>query len=506
MNAHVVLDNKPIRQDIQLKKLSQFLHQNPHWCQKRLELAQLLYSRGRWQQAIEEYRRVLEWQPKLLEARLQLGNILHQLGRESEAIEIYLSALPLSPNIATLRQVSGWIEACRRRPQIALKKFESAASLEPDNATHWHALGQVNLEKKSPLKALRAFDQVLAMNPNDIVALRNSYHSLLAVGNFREGLRRLRQALKLAPNDFLTLKLMVGHRCQQRLVYTEEGQQTKELIQTALQLAPEDADAYYNLALYHLVRGEWTTGVAVMQRFARLHPDDSRSWYHYAQCLFHTGNAKAAAEAILRAYTIYHNRPDIYLALCEIFPDAGRLNHLEPLIEDMLQRFPECWSVWVRAGELLVESFQDIERGCSLSAKGPQLQPQLAEAWFRHGRVLALGGRHREALVALEQGWQRLPSEGGYQTSVFAAMWLGESYQTLGDSTNSRHWWQETVQRAIELREFNPAIADYWQGKALEALGNVADAKQAYRNALTRQLFHPTNGKAKLALVRLKFF
>ncbi|NEP11429.1 MAG: tetratricopeptide repeat protein [Symploca sp. SIO1A3] len=506
MNAHLVLDNKATQQDIQLKKLSQYLHQHPQWCQKRLELAQLLYTRGRWQQAIEEYRRVLEWQPQLLEARLQLANILHQLGRESEAIEIYLSALPLSPNIATLRQVTGWIEACRRRHQIAVKKLESASSLEPKNATHWHALGQVHLEKESPLGALGAFDKVLAINPNDAVALRSSYYPLLAVGKFREGLQRLKQALNLAPNDFLSLKLMADHRCYQRLVYGEKGRQTKQLIQTALELAPDNADAYHSLALYYLVRGEWARGVAVMQRFARLHPDNSRSWYHYAQCLFQTGNAKAAAEAILKAYTIYHNHADIYLALCKIFPDAGRLSHLEPLLEDMLQHFPECWNVWVTAGQILVEHFQDIERGCNISAKGPQLQPQLADAWFHHGRVLALAGRHQEALVALEQGWQRLPSQGGYLSSVPAAMWLGENYQALGDNTSSRHWWKEAAQQAPELREFNPATAHYWQGKALEALGDVVGAKLAYQSALNQQLLHPTNGKVKLALVRVKFF
>ncbi|NET59643.1 MAG: tetratricopeptide repeat protein [Symploca sp. SIO2E6] len=503
MNAYLVLDKKLTRQDIQLKKLSQYLHQHPQWCQKRLELAQLLYSRGRWLQAIDEYRRVLELQPQLLEARLQLANILHQLGRESEAIEIYLGTLPLSPNIATLRQVTGWIEACRRRPQIALKKFESAASLEPDKATHWHALGQVYLEKESPLEALQAFDTLLAMNPNDIVALRNSYAPLLTVGNFREGLRRLRQALRLAPNDFLSLQRMIDHRCQQRLVDGKQGHHTKKLIQTVLQLAPDNADAYHSLALYHLVRGEWSRGVAVIEQFVRLHPENFRSWYHYAQCLYQTGNAKAAAEAILQAYTSYHNHPDIYLALCEIFPDAGRLNHLEPLVEEMLLRFPECWNVWVSAGQLLVESFQDPERGCSVSAKGPQLQPQLADAWFRHGRVLALAGRHKEALIALEQGWQRLPSQGGYLSSVPAAIWLGESYQALEDYSSSQHWWTQAAQRAPKLRQFNPAIADYWQGKALEALGDVTGAQQAYQSAINQQLLHPINGKVKLALVRV---
>ncbi len=53
---------------------------------------------------------------------------------------------------------------------------------------------------------------------------------------------------------------------------------------------------------------------------------------------------------------------------------------------------------------MLVEHFQESEWGCSVSAKGTQLQPMLADAWFHHGRVLALAGKHREAVEALAHG------------------------------------------------------------------------------------------------------
>ncbi|XZO01988.1 MAG: hypothetical protein ACM65L_26585 [Microcoleus sp.] len=79
----------------------------------------------------------------------------------------------------------------------------------------------------------------------------------------------------------------------------------------------------------------------------------------------------------------------------------------------MLKRFPERWSVWATAGRVLVEHFKEIERGCSVSEQGIKLQPQLAEAWFRHGRVLALALKHQEAVEALQIGWEFLPA-GAY--------------------------------------------------------------------------------------------
>lgn len=252
----------------------------------------------------------------------------------------------------------------------------------------------------------------------------------------------------------------------------------------------------------------------MLQKFTQEHPKSPGGWYHYARSLFQTGNSQAAAEAILTAYTLYQNDCEIYRALCEILPNAGRLNELHQLaikgttppvspatlVEEMLARFPERWSVWATAGRVLVESFKDIERGCTVSAKGTQLQPQLADTWFRHGRVLALAGRHQEAVEVLEQGWQWLPQEGGYLQSVPAAVWLGESYQALGDEARSRRWWEEACQRAKALVEFNPATAYYWQGRALSALGDVTGAKQAYRSAFSEQLLYPAHGEVKEAI------
>lgn len=534
MNAHLVLDEKPSRKDQKLKTLSNYVQRYPSGWKKRLELANLLFGMGRWQEAVEEYRQVIQRQPQLMEVRLQLGKILHLMGKEALAIEVYEEALFSSSNPATRYHLTGLIELCRSRLQQAVKMFESAASKESNNSAHWHALGQVYLETESLLAALRAFDTALLLNPDDVVALSQSYEPLLAVGDFQEAQRRLQQALKLAPNDCRTLQLLATHRCHQGLVSGEEGKQTRQLIRSALAMAPDSANAHQVLSLYHLCRGEWEKGVTVLRKFTQEHPNNPGGWYHYARCLLQTDNSPAAAAAILRAYQLYQNDREIYQALCEILPAAGRQEELRQLradnphnqaeehtgaqeslalnspqlpsspapstslLEEMLERFPEHWSVWISAGRVLVESFQDIDRGCNVSAKGPQLQPQLADAWFRHGRVLALAGRHQEATEALEHGWQWLPQ--GYLQSVPAAVWLGESYRALGDEGQSRKWWEEGCDRAKALMEYNPTTAYYWQGRALLALGDVRAARKAYRSGLSGHLLYPARGEVKEAL------
>jgi tetratricopeptide (TPR) repeat protein len=551
MNAHLILDDTPTRQEQKLKTLSKYVQKYPSGWKKRLELAAVLYEMGRWEEAIAQYRQVLMRQrPLTIEVYLQLGKLLHLMGKEAEAIAVYQEALSLWDCAATLQHLKGLIQVCRGCSEQAIRMFESAAAIEPDNPAHWYALAQVHLNTESPVGVLRAFDAALSLNPNDIIALSQSYDSLLAVGNFQEARRRLERVLALAPNDCRAIVQLAAHRCYQGFVSGEEGKQTKQLIKTALALAPECATAHQVLSLYHLCRGKWEKALAVLLKFTEEHPNNPMGWYHYAQCLFHTGKSQAAADAILRAYALYQNDCEIYRMLCEILPAAGRLDRLciessQPpkikispyipllprrvrgvkgeqehrlaiqtttslsphlpfsptsLLQEMLTRFPQHWSVWVTGGKVLVEHIKDIERGCSVSAQAVQLQPQLSDAWFRHGRVLALAGRHREAVEALEQGWQQLPSDGGYLHSIPGAVWLGESYQALGDEHRSRDWWEKASHCAEVLMEFHPATAYYWQGRALLGLGNVQGAREAYRSSLKQHLPYPARSEVKEAL------
>lgn len=506
MNAHLVLDDKPARKDQKLKTLCKYVEKYPSGWKKRWELADLLYEMGRWQEAVEEYQQVLQRQPFLMEVQLQLGKIWHLMGQQALAIAAYGKALSFTQNAATQNHLTGLMELCRDRRDKAVKLFESAASIEPDNPAHWHAIGQIYLQTESPVAAIRAFDAALSLNPNDVVALSQSYQPLLAVGKFQKARQRLEQALQLSPNDCRTLQQLATHRCQQGLVSGEEGKQTKQLIKTALGLAPDSANAHQILSLYHLCRGEWEKAVGVLLNFTQEHPNSPFGWYHYAWCLFYTGNSHTAADAILKAYNLYQNDCEIYQALCEILPAAKRLEEfrIDPhqsgtsLIEEMLDRFPQRWSVWVTAGRVLVETFKDIDRGCMVSAHAVQLQPRLPDTWFLHGRVLALAGRHQEATEALEQGWRSRPKR--YLQLASAAVWLGESYQALGDEHRSRKWWEDACQRAQALMEFNPTTAYYWQGRALLALGDVRGARKAYRSALSGQLLYPARGEVKQAL------
>lgn len=506
LNVHLILDEKPTRLEQKLKTLSKYVQQYPQGWKKRLELADLLYSMGIWQQAVDEYRLVIERQPQLINVRLQLGKILQLMGKKAEAIEVYESAIPLSGNDATQHHIEGLIAVIRGDTKKAVRVFDSATALEPKKIVHWLALAQVQMERENPHRALQAFERVLSFNSNDIVALIHSYDALIALGNFQQAKERLTTAIALYPDDLRVLQRQLDERCSLRLVSGEQGKQTKKLISSALRQAPHGVEAYKSLAYYHIYRGDWNQGVGVLAEFTQQYPNNPSGWYYYGRCLFHTGEYQAAVEAMFKAYRLYPNDCEIYRALCEILPLSSQKRevNLALIVEEMLERFPERWSIWATAGRVLVESLHDIDRGCSVSQQGTKLQPLLADAWFRYGRVLALALKHQEAVEALQQGWELLPEQGGYLQSLPAAVWLGESYRVLGDAGASKRWWEAACEESQKLKAFNPALADYWLGRALAGLGDALGAIEAYRSALSQQLLYPAHGEVKESLKRLQ--
>ncbi|WP_293079761.1 tetratricopeptide repeat protein [Moorena sp. SIO3H5] len=312
LNVQLVLEKKNTRKQQKLKTLTNYVQQYPSGWKKRLELGDLLYETGNWEQAVKEYDQVIQRQPQLIQVRLKLGKLLQLMGEVAKAIEVYESALPLSSNVATGHHIGGLIEVCRRQPEKAVKAFETAASSEPENPSHWLALGRVEMELDHPHAALKAFEQILLLQPDDIVALIHSYDALLILGDFQSAELRLSRAEELAPGDYSVLKRRLSERIRRKLVLGKEGKQTKKIVNAVLKLAPYSADAHKLQADYYRLRGDSAKSVAILKQFTEQYPNNPNGWCYYARCLSERGEKKMAVEAIQNADHIYPNNWLVY--------------------------------------------------------------------------------------------------------------------------------------------------------------------------------------------------
>ena len=375
LNAQLVFDHKPIRQQQKLKTLTKYVQTYPSGWKKRLELAKILYGMGQWEQAIDELSHVIERQPQSIDACLLLGHLWQLTGKEKDAVSLYEQTLPWVQNDVTKYHITGLIAQCHGDLQTALDAFEQAALKEPDNWAHWLLLGKAQLDLEMPSAAQCSFDVILSLNPNEITALLYSADALIQLGQVEPAQQRLELAYEQAPDDFRVLLRLASRRCQQQLVSGKDGETTLRMIRTALRLAPQSAEAHHVLACYHILRTEKPEGKTVMQRFIEHNPNHPYGWYFCAQVLFRLGEVQEAADAIMRCYEFGRCDREIYRTLCEILPAAGRLAILRPILKEMLAAFPLSWSLWNTAGRALIEQFDEHNLGLAYLAKANELAP-----------------------------------------------------------------------------------------------------------------------------------
>jgi RNA polymerase sigma factor (sigma-70 family) len=500
---YIHLDHPPLKLYPKIERVTRYTGDHPSGWKKRLELAQLLYEAGQWKGAIQEYRRVLEKQPGLIHVYVALGNVLDLIEDELASIAAYQQALAIAQEPATRHHISGLIEIRRRNYQRAISEFEVATQIEPDHAVHWHHLAIVYLLEDSPLEALGCFEESLKINPNDVAALTHLPYLLLDLGRMGEAERCLDRVLRLHPANVLSVKCLADCRSRRRWVFGSEGKKTLGMIRVALRLAPESPEIQDLLASYHLCRGEWKEGIALMRTFTEQHRSCPEGWTYYANILFRTGDSRAAAEAVKRACRLDVHSWEANSTACEILSWQDPTSELRQLLEKMLETFPGRWRMWVEVGFAWIRGFKDGERAAAISARAPQLRPRLADAWFQHSQVLTLSGRYHEAIMSAEVGWKWLPDGEDGSQSVPAAFGLAKNYIFINAMGRGLPWISEAERRLPDLIAFRPAEGNFWQGKLLELTGDKRGALQAFRKSLELNLFYPIRHEAETAISRL---
>lgn len=152
-------------------KQSVFMEEIPAW-QARLELARLLSYRERYEESVNQYRRVLEEKPDLVEARLELARVLFWKGDTSEAEAVFAS--------------------------IPQKELPSDAKLE---------LADIYLSKEEYGKALDIYSDYLKIAP-DRHGIRLKKAQILSwQGNYDASLREYERILNARPDDIQVRRL-----------------------------------------------------------------------------------------------------------------------------------------------------------------------------------------------------------------------------------------------------------------------------------------------------------
>ena len=158
-------------------------------------LAVVLENQGRYEDAMQRYRRCLELNPGYYVARANLGRLLRLTGNPRQAADEYAMVLQVAPD--HLNSAIGLGESFRELGMLdqAESAFRRATEIDPSEPGAWNGLGSVYFVSGNHGEAERAFRRTSELDPDNLLVRANLGMAIFFQGRLDEAEAVFRESL-----------------------------------------------------------------------------------------------------------------------------------------------------------------------------------------------------------------------------------------------------------------------------------------------------------------------
>ncbi|MDD2914129.1 MAG: tetratricopeptide repeat protein [Gallionella sp.] len=410
---------------------------------------------GRFAEAEELYRRVLQVDRRHLDANHNLGLMAMQLGQAQKGLPYlqtaweaepsvdqywltltecllemghYEDALLLiedaikrgiqSPQAQQLRQRAKNGRGNKRQPadtvvEEILALFRSARFAEveektkllveiyPNWAWGWKLLGAtMQNQGKDGVKVMR---RAVELNPNDAEVHNNLGVMLQSQGQIEAALKSLRRALELKP-DYANAHNSLGSILDD----LEQFDAAQSSYRRAIKINPDLADAHNNLGSSLKEQGLFDAAAASLRRAIAIKPDYAEAHNNLGIVLMDQGKLDEALASCRRALELNPNSPEVHYSLGCVLNELGQPDAAQASYCRTLELNPGYAQAHSSLGITLLAlgRLNEAEASCQ---RALQIKPDLADAHNNLGNILKDMGRLDEAEASYRRALQVKP-------------------------------------------------------------------------------------------------
>ncbi|MGE3775951.1 MAG: tetratricopeptide repeat protein [Pirellulaceae bacterium] len=238
-----------------MQAIHRVLGRNPRYVPGLVMIGELLLESGDIEGAERAFRQAVEIDPNCVEARTDLGLLLATCGKVAEAVEEFRRSTAAAPDAPSGHCFLGMALLQLGRVDEAVVSLERAVRLDPAlSDAHFH-LGNALKTLKRLDEAVQSYENALLHRPDFADALLNLGDVWLRKCHVEQALECFDRACTLAPDNGEAQGIR-GVALDHLRRYAESARCYRK----AIELAPSNAEARCNLALWHLMHGDWEQG------------------------------------------------------------------------------------------------------------------------------------------------------------------------------------------------------------------------------------------------------
>jgi tetratricopeptide (TPR) repeat protein len=225
---------------------------------------------GRINDAIVEYEKVLEYDPKFRDALINLGAEYLDRNQLDKAINYLERAVQVAPDEPLVHHNLAVAYTKLNRPADVVKELREVARLSPHDAQIHYLLGNSLLATQAPADAVAAYREAIRLQPNFNQAIGNLGVALQRTGDVEGAIVEYQTVLQTQPRDAMANRNLISLLL--KLQRFDEALQTAE---NALQANPSSVDANVLKGQALEALGRTQDALAAYQNALRLDPQNA---------------------------------------------------------------------------------------------------------------------------------------------------------------------------------------------------------------------------------------
>jgi len=242
------------------------------------------HSEGRYAEAVESYRELLQTDPANAELYVNIGIALKAQGKSDVAIANYKQAIQLKPELAEAYYNLANAFRDQQRYAEAIENYRQAVTLKPDLAQAYYNMGDALRSNKQPEEAIEAFRKAVTIKPGYAIAHNNLAMILNDIGRSAEAIENYRKAIQSRP-DYAQAHNNLG------IALKNQGRLDEAIASyaEAVRLKSDYPEAYYNMGIALHARGDHDRALECWQRAIELAPDYAQAHWNRSLVLLLEG-------------------------------------------------------------------------------------------------------------------------------------------------------------------------------------------------------------------------
>jgi len=350
------------------------LKKSPNDVDGHLLKGAILALKGEFEQAIAEYRVVLQARPRDIHLYPRLADVMVRNRQNNLAIDMLRQGLQVAPDSAEVHRALARLYVIEKKPKDAESQLLKMVDLRPEDLAAKIDLADFYLANDGQVKAMQLYKMVIAKipeNPLGYVKL-SSLYAMTKQGD--EAAATVAAGLAANPgNNFL---LEHGAR-----LYVQLGRigEALALTEQRIHRHPDDVFAYNLQGEIHLAKKDFASAEQDYRKAMALDGNLPETAVRLAQVLVLAGKGEQAIGETEKLLATPSSSPLLFILLAELYEQTKRHDQALAVYDRGLRKYPENWFIMNNIAYFIADGKnpqpQDLTKAESLVKKAQVLAP-----------------------------------------------------------------------------------------------------------------------------------